>query len=82
MTQNLYKTLGVEQSATRGEIKKAYRVLAAKYHPDKDGGDKTAFQELENAYSILINRAGRDNYDKTRMGEDPDQIIPDSVWFG
>jgi curved DNA-binding protein len=47
-----YKILGLESSATDAEIKKAYRTLAMKYHPDK-GGDADKFKELAEAYDIL-----------------------------
>jgi DnaJ-class molecular chaperone len=45
-----YQTLGVNQNASQDEIKRAYRKLASLYHPDKEGGSKTKFQEVEEAY--------------------------------
>ena len=48
-----YKTLGVEKDASESEIKKAYKKLAIKHHPDK-GGDPETFKELSHAYEILM----------------------------
>jgi len=58
-----YKVLGVTKSASEDEIKKAYRKLAHKYHPDKDGGDEQKFKELNEAYQILSNKEKRAQYD-------------------
>ena len=54
--RDYYEVLGVDKSASADEIKKAYRKLAIKYHPDKNPGDKEAeekFKEAAEAYSIL-----------------------------
>lgn len=59
--KNPYKTLEIESDASEEEIKKAYRKLAFKYHPDKNPGDKDAeekFKEISNAYDQLINNKG------------------------
>jgi curved DNA-binding protein len=59
-----YQTLGVAKTATPEEIKKAYRKLAAKYHPDREGGDTAKFQQIEEAYRNLSDpqlRAQHDN---------------------
>src|SRR6476620_7333524 len=56
MPRDLYDVLGVTKSASADEVKKAYRSLAQKYHPDKNPGDKDAeekFKEVSNAYSVL-----------------------------
>jgi curved DNA-binding protein len=52
--QNPYQTLGVDRNASPDEIKRAYRRLASKHHPDK-GGDKTRFQEIQAAYEAITN---------------------------
>lgn len=57
-----YTTLGVGESATQDEIKKAYRKLASQHHPDK-GGDTAKFQEIEAAYRTLSDPAQREQYD-------------------
>lgn len=64
---NLYEVLGVPKNATQDEIKKAYRKLAHKYHPDKNSGDKaseTKFKEINNAYEVLGDEKKRGNYDR------------------
>jgi molecular chaperone DnaJ len=62
----LYDTLGVKKGASAEEIKKAYRKLAAQYHPDKNPGDTSAeekFKEVQNAYDTLSNQEKRKQYD-------------------
>ncbi len=66
----LYDTLGVKKDASADEIKKAYRKLAAQYHPDKNPGDSAAeetFKEVQNAYDTLSDPEKRKQYD--RFGE-------------
>ncbi|MBD3379522.1 MAG: molecular chaperone DnaJ [Candidatus Omnitrophica bacterium] len=65
-----YELLGVSREATDGELKKAYRKLAVKYHPDKNPGNKEAeekFKEISHAYEILSSPEKRSRYD--RFGE-------------
>jgi len=57
-----YQTLGVAKNATPDQIKKAYRKLASKHHPDK-GGDKEVFQNIQSAYDILSDPQKRHQYD-------------------
>lgn len=68
--KDYYKVLGVKKDASTDEIKKAYRKLAVKYHPDKNPGDKVAeekFKEANEANEILGNPEKRKKYDE--MGE-------------
>lgn len=62
---NLYSILGLKSTATPVEIKKAYRVLAQKYHPDKPGGDEDKFNLIRDAYEVLSNPERRKHYDET-----------------
>ncbi len=66
MADELYKVLGVEKSASQGEIKKAHRSLAKKHHPDLNPGDKTSeetFKKVQAAYNVLADAEKRRKYD-------------------
>ncbi len=66
-----YKALGVGQSASAEEIKRAYRNLAKAYHPDSTGGDKAKearFKDISNAYDVLGDAKKRAMYDEIRAG--------------
>ncbi|MDO5760660.1 MAG: molecular chaperone DnaJ [Bacteroidota bacterium] len=65
--RDFYEVLGVNKSASEDEIKKAYRKLALKYHPDRNPGDKEAeekFKEAAEAYSVLSDKDKRARYDQ------------------
>lgn len=62
--KDYYAVLEVEKTASIEDIKKAYRRLAHKYHPDKAGGDEAKFKEINEAYQILSNPEKRRQYDR------------------
>lgn len=64
MSKDYYKILGIEKNASDEEIKKAFRVLAHKYHPDKEGGDEAKFKEINEAYQVLGDAKKRAQYDQ------------------
>jgi molecular chaperone DnaJ len=64
MANNYYDTLGVSKGASDDEIKKAYRKLAHKHHPDKSGGDEAKFKEINEAYQVLSDKTKRSQYDQ------------------
>lgn len=68
MSQDYYQTLGVSKNASEDEIKKAFRKLAQKYHPDKPTGDEKKFKEINEAYSVLSNKQKRSQYDQFGSG--------------
>ncbi len=73
-----YATLGVAVNSTASEIRKAYRRLALKHHPDRNAGDRGAerrFKEIAEAYDILSDSAKRAKYDAERAGA-PRPTVP------
>ena len=69
--RDYYEVLGLAKGATPEEIKKAYRKLAVKYHPDKNPGDKEAeekFKEIAEAYAVLSDEKKKQEYDTYGFG--------------
>src|SRR5215510_8352727 len=69
-TKDYYTVIGVPASATQDEIKKTYRKLAAKHHPDKNPNDPKAaerFKEISEAYQVLGDAEKRKQYDQMRQ---------------
>ncbi len=64
MTKDYYNILGISRGASDDEIKKAYRKLAHKHHPDKKGGDEKKFKEINEAYQTLSDKQKRGQYDQ------------------
>ncbi|HZC01676.1 MAG TPA: DnaJ domain-containing protein, partial [Gammaproteobacteria bacterium] len=65
--RDYYEALGLARNATEAEIKKAYRRMAMKYHPDRNPGDKGAegrFKEVKEAYEVLADARKRAAYDQ------------------
>ena len=63
-SRDYYEVLGVSKTASEDEIKKAFRKLAVKYHPDKEGGDEGKFKEVNEAYEVLKDQQKRQRYDQ------------------
>ncbi len=61
--KDYYEILGIQKTASKDEVKKAFRKLAAKYHPDKKGGDEAKFKEISEAYATLGDDKKRSEYD-------------------
>ncbi|TAH33499.1 molecular chaperone DnaJ [Candidatus Saccharibacteria bacterium] len=62
--RDYYEILGIAKDASADEIKKAFRKLAVKYHPDKEGGDEAKFKEANEAYEVLKDQQKRQRYDQ------------------
>lgn len=74
MTKNYYDVLDIDKGASKEDIKKAFYKLAAKYHPDKKGGDEAKFKEVNEAYQVLSDEKKRKEYDtygQTFNGQGP-----------
>ncbi len=78
--KDYYAILGVARDASQDDIKKAFRKLAHKYHPDKQGGDEAKFKEANEAYGVLSDPEKRKRYDQ--FGSAFDQAGGGSGGFG
>ena len=76
--RDYYEVLGLQKGASEDEIKKAFRKLAMKYHPDKNPGDKEAeekFKEINEAYAVLSDPEQKSKYDRFgHAGIDPNSF--------
>ena len=74
-----YEVLGVAKTAPDEEIKKAYRKLAIKHHPDK-GGDPEQFKKVQGAYDILSDPEKKQNFDRFGTADGPPQGFPPDIF--
>jgi len=84
-SKDYYKLLGVEKNASVDEIKKAYRKLAFKYHPDKNQGNKEAeehFKQINEAYAVLSDSQKRQQYDLMGDARFHQQYSPEDIFRG
>ncbi len=85
MAKDYYKILGVSRDATQEEIKKAYRRLALKYHPDRNKGNKEAeerFKEINEAYAVLSDPEKRRQYDQFGSAEFHRRFTQEDIFRG
>lgn len=83
--QDYYELLGVSKTATDEEMKKAYRKLAKKYHPDKNPGNKEAeekFKLISEAYAVLSNPEKKKQYDQFGMGGFQQRYSQEDIFSG
>ncbi|MGA1870427.1 MAG: DnaJ C-terminal domain-containing protein [bacterium] len=84
-SNDYYKILGVSKSADDAELKKAYRKLALKYHPDKNKGDQSAeekFKKINEAYAVLSDKKKRAQYDKFGSAEFHQRFSQEDIFKG
>src|SRR3954454_13819953 len=85
MAKSLYESLEVPKTASQDEIKKAYRKLVRRYHPDKNPGDAAAelrFKEVQSAYDVLSDPEKRKTYDRFGSANGRPGPGPTNVDFG
>ncbi|MBT3304175.1 molecular chaperone DnaJ [Candidatus Woesearchaeota archaeon] len=84
MTNDYYETLGIEKGASKEEIKKAYKTLAKKYHPDinKESGSEEKFKEINEAAAVLGDDAKREQYDRFGTADNTGQGFGGGFDFG
>src|SRR5262245_15977241 len=87
MARDPYEVLGVSKKASEAEIKKAFRSLAKKYHPDTHGNDPKAvkrFQEISGAYEVIGDKEKRAQYDRGEIDEagQPKGFNPGAQGYG
>lgn len=88
MARDLYEILGIGRNSSEDEIKRAYRKLAQKHHPDRNKGDKTAeekFKEINTAYEVLSDKKKRSQYDQfgeSAFGGASGRGFPEGFDFG
>jgi curved DNA-binding protein len=83
--KDYYEILGVARGASEDELKKAYRKLALKYHPDKNPGDKASeekFKEISEAYAVLSDKDKRTQYDQFGMGGFQQRYSEEDIFKG
>jgi molecular chaperone DnaJ len=76
MSKNYYDILGIKKDANEGEIKKAYRKLSKKYHPDVNPDGEEKFKDIAEAYDILSDKEKKNNYDRFGTADPRGQSNP------
>ena len=74
MDKNYYDVLGVKKNASQDDIKRAYRELCKKYHPDRTGGDDTKIKEINEAYDVIGDETKRREYDVKQTQKNSNQF--------
>jgi len=74
--KDYYRILGLEPGAGDEEVRRAYRDLALKHHPDRQGGDTCRFQEVQEAYEVLSDPRRRDRYLRDRQAREEPSVRP------
>ena len=83
--KDYYEILGVQKTASEDDMKKAYRKLALKYHPDRNPGNKQAeeqFKEINEAYAVLSDKDKRKEYDTYGMGGFQQKYTQEDIYRG